>query len=214
MQELYHKNKIFISVSFLFFAGLTLLLLFYDKEFIHITINSYHVPALDTFFKYTTYLGDGWTVLILFVFFLFIRFRLAWMLALSNVVITIVVQFLKNIVFPGSLRPKAYFDGIFELYFVPGVQVHSMHSFPSGHSATAFSVFFFLSLLSDKPLWKFISITLAILTAFSRVYLSQHFMEDIFLGSVIGFLLSFLVYYYFESKFPGKFNGSFLKPKR
>ncbi len=208
------KNKIFLAVSFLFFIGIIILLLLYNKDISHITINKHHTAFLDSFFKNITYLGSGWMILVLFIIFLFLSYRLALMLAVSNLLITIIVQFLKNIVFPGSFRPKAYFEGIYELYFIPGVQVHSMHSFPSGHSATAFSIFFFLSLLSDKPIWKLLTIILAILTAFSRVYLSQHFMEDILLGSAIGLLLSFLVFYFFEEKLPGKVEGSLLKPKR
>ena len=208
------KNKIFLAVSFLFFIGIIILLLLYNKDISHITINKHHTAFLDSFFKNITYLGSGWMILVLFIIFLFLSYRLALMLAVSNLLITIIVQFLKNIVFPGSFRPKAYFEGIYELYFIPGVQVHSMHSFPSGHSATAFSIFFFLSLLSDKPIWKLLTIILAILTAFSRVYLSQHFIEDILLGSAIGLLLSFLVFYFFEEKLPGKVEGSLLKPKR
>lgn len=214
MRDSLNKNKIFLIISFLFFIGLGILLLLYNKDILHITINKHHTPFLDTFFKNITYLGSGWMILVLFIFLLFISYRLALMLAISNLLITIVVQFLKNIVFIGSLRPKAYFDGIYDLYFIPGVQVHSMHSFPSGHSATAFSIFFFLSLVSDKPIWKFLTAVFAILTAFSRVYLSQHFMEDILLGSVIGLLLSFLVFYYFEHKLRAKYEGSLLKLKR
>ncbi len=207
------KNKIFLAVSLLFFIGVIILLLLYNKDTSHIGINKHHTPFLDTFFKNITYLGSGWMILVLFVFLLFISYRLALILAISNLLITIVVQLLKNIVFSGSFRPKAYFDGIYDLYFIPGVQVHSMHSFPSGHSATAFSIFFFLSLVSDKPIWKFFTAFFAILTAFSRVYLSQHFMEDILLGSAIGLLLSFLVFYYFEKKLPGKYEGSLVKSK-
>ena len=214
MQYSLSKNKIFLAVSFLFFIGVIILLLLYNKDISHIGINKHHTPFLDTFFKNITYLGSGWMILVLFIFLLFVSYRFALMLAVSNLLITIVVQLLKNLVFPGSFRPKAYFEGIYELYFVPGVEVHSMHSFPSGHSATAFSIFFFLSLVSDKPIWKFLTAVFAILTAFSRVYLSQHFMEDVLLGSAIGLLLSFLVFYYFEKKLPGKYEGSLLKSKR
>ena len=214
MQYSLSKNKIFLAISFLFFIGVILLLLLYNKDISHIAINKHHTLFLDSFFKIITYLGSGWMILVLFVIFLFISYRLALMLAISNLLITIVVQLLKNIVFSGSFRPKAYFEGIYELYFIPGVQVHSMHSFPSGHSATAFSISFFLSLVSDKPIWKFLTAIFAILTAFSRVYLSQHFMEDVLLGSAIGLLLSFLVFFYFEKMLPGKYEACLLKSKR
>jgi membrane-associated phospholipid phosphatase len=41
---------------------------------------------------------------------------------------------------------------------------------------------------------------LACLTAFSRVYLSQHFIMDIYAGSIIGTLTAIGFYYLFYSR--------------
>jgi len=46
---------------------------------------------------------------------------------------------------------------------------------------------------------KLILLFIAVLVAFSRVYLSQHFLEDITMGSFIGISLSTGVYYLFYS---------------
>ena len=211
MIHLLKENRTFFY-SFLVFILLGgLLILIFPKADIHLTINQFHNRFFDIFFSWITHLGSGWMILILFVFLLFVKFKYAWVLGIANFFITIVVQVLKKQVFTESLRPNAYFEGVHDLYLVPGVTVHSLHSFPSGHAATAFSVFFVLSLISTKQSWKFLCFILGMLTAFSRVYISQHFFGDILVGSVIGFIITFLTLYYFEKLAPGKSQGSMIQ---
>ena len=42
----------------------------------------------------------------------------------------------------------------------------------------------------------------AAMGAYSRVYLSQHFLSDVCVGSIIGFITPFLMYYFFWNKIP------------
>ena len=55
---------------------------------------------------------------------------------------------------------------------------------------------------------------LVILVSFSRVYLSQHFLADIFAGSIIGVITSILTYYFlfilWKDKFP-RLDKPFIK---
>ena len=41
---------------------------------------------------------------------------------------------------------------------------------------------------------------LATLGAYSRIYLSQHFLSDVCMGSIIGFVTPFLVFYFGRDK--------------
>jgi membrane-associated phospholipid phosphatase len=41
---------------------------------------------------------------------------------------------------------------------------------------------------------------LATLGAYSRIYLSQHFLSDVCMGSIIGFVTPFLVFYFGQKK--------------
>jgi membrane-associated phospholipid phosphatase len=59
-------------------------------------------------------------------------------------------------------------------------------SFPSGHATSAFALFLCLAFLSANRYIKLISFMSACFIAFSRVYLSQHFLIDIYFGSIIG----------------------------
>jgi len=60
------------------------------------------------------------------------------------------------------------------------------NSFPSGHTVTAFSAAVVLSYVSVNKRYGFIFLLLAIGVAYSRMYLSQHFFEDVTAGSILG----------------------------
>jgi len=181
----------------LLFAG-EIVTIFYSKENLHIAINQLNTPFLDLFFKYFTFLGSGWTILVLFVVFMFVKVKYALSFLTGNIIITLIVQGLKHFVFSDALRPAAYLKNISNLHFVSGVELNIAYSFPSGHSATAFGIFMMLIYITKNPTIKFLWLTIALLTAFSRVYLSQHFFQDILAGSLIGVACMFLTECCFE----------------
>ena len=73
-----------------------------------------------------------------------------------------------------------------------------LNSFPSGHATSAFAVFTCLVLLSNNQFLKFVFFVLALTSAFSRTYLSQHWLVDITFGSIIGTVTATLFYFIFE----------------
>jgi membrane-associated phospholipid phosphatase len=61
----------------------------------------------------------------------------------------------------------------------------------------AFAFFSFLAFCIPQKRWAALLLFLAaLLVGVSRVYLGQHFEEDVLLGSVLGLLLSALVFRY------------------
>jgi membrane-associated phospholipid phosphatase len=121
------------------------------------------------------------------LYLVFIRIRYGLMIFSSFVLSSILVQLLKRIVFPGHIRPVLYFREIgVEIYILQGLDYHYYFSFPSGHSATAFALFIGLAILSRSIILKFSFLFLCCVIAYSRVYLSQHFLEDVLAGSLLG----------------------------
>lgn len=98
----------------------------------------------------------------------------------------------------GRARPKLYFsEQIYGFDFLH--TEHAWTSFPSGHSATAFSVAMTLAILYPRlrPLF-FIA---GSLVAFSRVFLAQHYISDIIAGSFLGIASTLLLHnLYFKRK--------------
>ncbi|MBV5289389.1 MAG: phosphatase PAP2 family protein [Pelodictyon phaeoclathratiforme] len=99
----------------------------------------------------------------------------------------------------GRARPKLYFSE--QLYgFAAFHWEHAWTSFPSGHSATALSVATVLATL--YPRWRFAALFGALLIAFSRIFLAQHYVSDVIAGSFFGIVSTVLLYHlYFKTKF-------------
>ncbi len=164
-----------------------------------IWLNNHHNKAMDLFFKYWTHLGDGLIFAFFGIVFLLTSYYRTLVLIAAVILQTIIIQGLKKFVFVDFVRPKLYFNNFESFYQVPGVDIHSSNSFPSGHTATAFTVAVLLSLMIRKRSITGILMVMAILVGISRVYLLQHFFIDIYFGSMIGFLIGFIVYLWMGS---------------
>ena len=86
------------------------------------------------------------------------------------------------------LRPRPYLAGI----EVPTEIISSSFStwntsFPSGHAVIPF---FIIPFLSGK--WKTSWIVVAVIIAFSRIYLGLHYLSDLIFGAVIGLTMAYL----------------------
>lgn len=114
----------------------------------------------------------------------------ASMLVFSSVVISgIGINIIKVIV--ARYRPPALFSD--NLYGFSGFDFGFLvNSFPSGHSATAFSAYVALMLLF--PRYKYLFLIIATLIALSRVFLAVHYFSDVLIGSLIGTLTSIYLY--------------------
>lgn len=183
----------FIIPCFVFLIVGGAVLAIFPKGPLHLWINGWHSVYSDTFFAYYTCLGDGWAVVVLTVILLVVRFRTALIVAASNIVCSLVTQFLKHSVFPDALRPTAFFGGTAQLHLVPGVDVYSYNSFPSGHAAVAFATCLALAMSVESRTVKAILFVIAFTVAFSRVYLSEHFFGDMYAGAPIGLAVTLVI---------------------
>jgi membrane-associated phospholipid phosphatase len=195
----------------LFVLTFSVLILCNSKANLHLWMTSFNSPGSDLFFHYYTYIGD-WIPYAAVVGLLFYKFRIAFFVLVSQLVtglISIIIKQTWN-----EPRPILYFKQHFpsvQLHQIAGEHINLYHSFPSGHTITAFAFFLALAFYTTKPTLHFLYFVLALFVGFSRVYLSQHFAIDVQIGSLIGVFVTILCKYYFD-KLPMKWaDGSLLK---
>ena len=168
--------------------GTGVLILILGKNGSFQLINGNHNDIADQFFKYFTHYGDGvmWVPLGLFCFFFKRKYFIA--VLAGAIISTLLAQFLKRVVYPDELRPISYLSESFPVHQIAGVEMRRLHSFPSGHTTTAFTMALIMSHMINKKAWSIALPLLALIAAYSRVYLAQHFPTDLLGGMCIGII--------------------------
>ena len=198
MRQLLKENRYFL-IPFLFTLTIcVILLLSFSKTELHIFSNRANSVFFDYFFKHITNLGDGAMIAILTIVLLFIKYRYAIVFLSGSLLTAGIINLLKKVLLGDVFRPSKYFEmyETYQLHFVEGVKLHSVYSFPSGHTGTAFNLFFMLALISPGKWLKLFWFFMAAVVGYSRVYLSQHFLIDITVGSLIGTTIIFLMFWW------------------
>lgn len=175
-----------------------------NKSDLFLFFNRRHSPLADIFFAWETWMGNG---LIFIVFCLLVLWRNIGDGILSLIVFcfsAIIPQFLKKVVFVDAERPIKFFNNDSSMHWIEGVKNHTNYSFPSGHSVSIFALAVLATFLFKNKRWGALFAFIAILTAYSRVYLAQHFFEDIYAGACIGVACTLIIYLLFEKWIKGK----------
>ena len=114
-------------------------------------------------------------------------------------------HFIKHVVLPDRERPSTFVDRMPDLMLVPGVEMLQHNSFPSGHTTAAFSLGLALTAIVASRSSALVLVLCAAGIGLSRVYLSQHFTEDVLAGATIGTVVTYLVYRWLSrSPFSGR----------
>jgi len=195
---LYKTGTFFIPYLVILCACLIIKLL-YSRADIYFAVNGLYTGWADIAAPYITDIGDGLTIVAISVMLVLFSYRAAFLLMSSYGVTAIVAQALKySFDMP---RPKVYFaDQLSRIHFVKDLYILSTHSFPSGHTVTAFSAGVVLTYLVKNKKWGVVFLLIALLVGYSRMYLSQHFFEDVTVGSVIGVIVTVLWLSYIDRK--------------
>jgi membrane-associated phospholipid phosphatase len=187
---LYRVRYFLIPYIVILCACLALKLLFTRSE-IYFAVNGVYSNWADYGAPYITDIGDGITIIVLSAILALFSYRNAFLLISSYAITSITAQIFK---YSFNLpRPKAYFSNqLDKIHFVKDLYILSVHSFPSGHTVTAFSAGVAITYLVKNKMWAVLLLAVAILVGYSRMYLSQHFFEDVLAGSAIGVMVTIL----------------------
>ena len=197
--------------------ALASLLVFFNKAAGFLIIQLPHSPSVNFIFGIFTLPGDGLFALSVGLYLLlFNSYRNAITLISGYLLGSIIVQVCKNFIFSPTPRPVKWFELANYPFVLPdGLNPHMWNSFPSGHSASAATLFLFLATLSYKTSIHFSCGMLMLLVGYSRIYLYMHFPEDVFVGLIVG-ILSMIISKYFldrwiEKKSPTWIDKNLLK---
>ncbi len=143
--------------------------------------NQLHQPFLDHFFSWCSLIGE-WPLISAAIGFSLIKqpklglwFGICFLLELA------IVQGLKF----GLNEPRPIQELGNALFEVPGNPIASWRSFPSGHTAGAFTALGFFAVISKYRLVEILYVILAAMVGFSRLYLGQHYLHDVAAGICI-----------------------------
>jgi membrane-associated phospholipid phosphatase len=154
---------------------------------------------MDFLAPFATDLGNGWTAVIIGLLWLLFSYRRGFIILSAYAVTSLSAQGLKYIF--DAPRPKLYFkDQLSRIHFVKDVDILSLHSFPSGHTVSGFTLAVIFTYWSRNKAWGPVFLLLAVLIGYSRMYLSQHFFEDVTAGSVIGVIVTIIWLYWLDNR--------------
>jgi len=184
----------FIPLS-VFLLVSTFLMLILSKTESFVLLNNYHPRFLDIIFRAITILGDGLITLLAIAALIFAKKKKkAITLILAYTYSGILCQVLKQ--FFHLPRPKYFFEQMSFKYdhFVDDVNLYNHNAFPSGHTATIFALATVLVLVFKKNKISIPCVILALLVGYSRIYLAQHFLQDVVAGALLGIGCALLSY--------------------
>ena len=170
---------------------------FFGRIPVFLFLNTDGGAFMDQFFKWATWGAEGW-VWIPYLSVVVILFKKDFRLIILNFLLsTLITQISKHVIWDNINRPIVSGIPLNEIHTVPGLVTHAYNSFPSGHTATAFTLFLLTVYLFPTKWTLAIGVIYAIICAYSRVYLGQHFPMDLgggMLVAVISMQLSILIH--------------------
>lgn len=150
-----------------------------------------HTPIIDTLMCGITRLGDAGMIWILLciVLLLMPKTRKSGMVLLAALLVDLLIC---NVILKPTIQRIRPFDVITDIELL--VKRPLDYSFPSGHTAASFTSVMALYLAGEKKLW-IPALILAVLIAFSRLYLYVHYPTDVLGGVIIGVISGALGYW-------------------
>jgi membrane-associated phospholipid phosphatase len=171
----------------------------YTRETVFLLFNKDLGKAGDIAFYYISYLGEGW-IWIPYFMILFGWFKKDSIFILLNFLIsTLFTQIPKQFIWDAVSRPMASGIPQDQIHKVAGVDMHLWNSFPSGHTATAFTIFLVTIYYFPKKVVLAVGAIYAMACGYARVYLGQHFPLDV-AGGILVAILTLILSIYISNK--------------
>ena len=186
MQKKHFIIAVVLSISLA--ASLFSMSILWGKNEAFLYLNANLGLLADKVFEYSSYLAEGWFWIPYFIVLVGLYKKDTAFILMNFLISTLLTQFAKNYIFNTAMRPMASGLDATQIHTVPGVEIHTFNSFPSGHTATAFTLFLLTTYLFPNKYVLTIGIVYAMVCGYSRIYLAQHFPLDLAGGIFVALL--------------------------
>ena len=181
----------------------------FEWTILHTIQDWFRHDVLDVFMKNFTHIGDAGIIWIIVTICLLIskKYRKVGVLCAIGLILGLIIGngIVKHLV---ERQRPCWLDKEFELLIKNPPKWDS--SFPSGHTQSAFIMTTILMLANKK--FGIPALVVALMIAFSRLYLYVHFPTDILGGMLMGIAIGLTVWFVYKWKFEKKF-GPIIEPK-
>ncbi|MCR8558273.1 phosphatase PAP2 family protein [Mucilaginibacter sp. BJC16-A38] len=199
INDVLKQIRLFFIPYLVFLVACLVVKFLFTKEEIYFAVNGIYSTFGDFIAPFVTDLGNGWTIIALSAILVLFNYRVAFLMATSYALTSLTAQLVKNIVH--APRPTLLFKArLSQIHVVKGVYLLQFDSFPSGHTVTAFSAGVLITYLAKNKNWGILLVIVAIAVGYSRMYLSEHFFEDVMAGSVLGVIVTVCWISFIDSK--------------
>lgn len=195
------------------------MLLAFDQETLSYAVNKRNTPFLDVWIYRVTALGEGYTIppVLIGLWLLVPGLRNRWFITTAIVccgLSAVLVHLIKHLLH--HARPLKVLTDTNLLHFDDNWHKLYDYSFPSGHSAGAFSMFCLISFLLPQRFrpWGLLLFLLAAAVGYSRIYLLAHWFVDVYAGSILGVVFCLVFFGVMHRLEPAFFGEHWQRHKR
>lgn len=187
---------VFVIYFIYIFIGLALTQ-YFGRDQLHLMINQFHIKPLDYFFDYYTEIGTSGLFIFLIIYTIFKSnwITLGYLIG-TEIIAGTINLIIKKTFFKAVYRPAYYFQQKqINLYLIDNYKMQEVYTFPSGHSLMAIVIAMTMCTMTQNRGFQFLFILNFVVIAYSRMYLSKHFMIDTIGGATLAFFTFIFVYY-------------------
>lgn len=186
--RIFSKTWGFVLPALICFIAGGIYLVLHEKGSEVLWLNARSSPAADRFFLLVTDLGLGSVLSVLAIFLVLYRYRWALLALIGLGWVGILTFLTKKVIFTEHVRPMHHFYYADFTRFIHEAPLIYFQSFPSGHTMAIFAFCFLMAYISGRTVFGLLFFLTALLVGISRIYLLQHFGDDVMAGAFLGIL--------------------------
>jgi membrane-associated phospholipid phosphatase len=179
------RGKYYFGLAVVLLMLSYLWILLSSSSFPTLWANRLHNHYLDVFFSNFTLLGEWPLISISIAVALYKQPKLGLWFGCCFLIELFIVQGLKF----GLNEPRPIQELGKALFEAPGSPIAAWKSFPSGHTAGAFTALGLFAVNTQNRFVEILYVIIAALVGFSRLYLGQHYLHDVAAGICIALFI-------------------------